>query len=182
MKRTHRGFTLVELLIVVAIVGVLGAMMTMSSTDAVDAAGANTILENLQSLKTAAYQMYINSSLGVAKTITFAGTEQVGANTTDTTKAVLAGYLGKKSDAIGGSNKYGVVGDKTGWYAVYKIDTTDSAGVKAKLKASAAKVELYGVKKTGDPAIGDFATLLYYGKDAEGKDTDDHTCIALKVR
>ena len=173
MKRTHKGFTLVELLIVVAVVGVLAAMMTMSSTDAVDSAGANVILSNLNSLKTAAYQMYINEDLGMAS-IVFAGTATVGSTTSDVT-TTLKKYLGKND--LGTS--YGLVGDTTAWYVVYALGATDSAGVKNKLYASASKAELLGAGANDIDTLN-ATTTTYYDNTKTGDEAQKY--IALKVR
>ena len=59
MKR--RGFTLVELLIVIVVIGVLSAMMMLSSTEAVSSAKASNIISNLRNLKTAALSLYTAS-------------------------------------------------------------------------------------------------------------------------
>ena len=192
MKRTRKGFTLVELLIVIAVVAVLAVMMTMSSTDAVDSARANTIISSLNSLKAAAYQMYVHEPVGMM-TIAFTGDDRVGIDTREedseddersTVADILARYLGKEADIITDGN-YGVIGDKTnGWYAVYKIADTDSSGVKAKLKASAAKVELLGVKPADDePTAAEFADLVssatFYPNTAGA---NAETFVALKVR
>ena len=145
MKRTHKGFTLVELLIVVAVIGALAVMMTMSSADAVDTAGANAIMGNLQTLKTAAYQMYIHEPNTAFKTITFEGNETITASDGTANKAIgdiLKSYLGKDDSSIIGSS-YGLVGNKEAWYVVYKV-SDDTAGIKAKLKANAQKSELLG--------------------------------------
>ena len=159
MKRTHKGFTLVELLIVVAVIGVLATMMTMSSSDAVDAAGANTILSNLNSMKTAVYQMYMDKP--AIATLT---NDKVNLNNGDV-KAALQGYLGKlaASDMIGiditqedteneiereiVGGKYDLVGKGKSWYVVYRMDETDSGGVRKKLGEKAADVELYGASE-----------------------------------
>ena len=53
MKRTRKGFTLVELLIVVAIVGVLASMMTISAGSSTATARAATIYNNIHSIKMA---------------------------------------------------------------------------------------------------------------------------------
>ena len=178
MKRVRKGFTLVELLIVLAVLGSLGAMMSYSSSGAVDSADAAKIISNLQSLKIAALQMYIEEPKIASKTsITFGTDEKVdtaeGASDTRTIAAVLGSYLGKKADAFtssGAAKKYGLVGNATSWYVVYALDTDDSAGVKAKLAAQADATDLYGGASAAATAF-----TAYYANGSE-------THIALKVR
>ncbi|MBR0035718.1 MAG: type II secretion system protein, partial [Synergistaceae bacterium] len=57
MKKFRKGFTLVELLIVLAVLGSLSAMMTGASSDAIDTSTASAILGNLRTLKAAAFEM-----------------------------------------------------------------------------------------------------------------------------
>ena len=63
MKRyaKRRGFTLVELLIVIVVIGILSAMMMLSSTEAVSSAKAAKIISDLRQLKTAALAWYVDN-------------------------------------------------------------------------------------------------------------------------
>ena len=68
-----KGFTLVELLIVIVVIGVLSAMMMLSSTEAVSSAKAAKVINNLRQLKTAALSWYTDnydkvSNIGKIKT------------------------------------------------------------------------------------------------------------------
>ena len=178
MKTVRKGFTLVELLIVIAVLGSLSGMMAYSSSGAVDSADAAKIITNLQTLKMAAMQMYIEkpevASL-VAIDTTNATTTAVTIGTSETTvAAVLGEYLGKKADALtarGAAKKYGLIGDTTSLYVVYALDTDDSTGVKTKLAALANATDLYGGESAATTEFTD-----YYSNG------EDETHIALKVR
>ena len=65
MKRMRKGFTLVELLIVIALIGTLSAMMMVSSSEAQNSARVAKIVEGFRSLS-AAMMMYYNEDTTVA--------------------------------------------------------------------------------------------------------------------
>ncbi|MBQ4431543.1 MAG: prepilin-type N-terminal cleavage/methylation domain-containing protein [Synergistaceae bacterium] len=173
MKRTRKGFTLIELLIVVAIMGALAAMMAASSADSVDVAAASAILNNLQSMKSAAYEMYTEEpAVAGLAAIADGDTAVTGSSTGNTVKAVLGKYLGR----IDIATNYGIVGDKDAWYVYYELQATDSAKVKAKLAGMANRVGLLGA--SGKTLAILSAVTAYYSDTSETAST----VVALRVR
>ncbi|MBQ6773618.1 MAG: type II secretion system protein [Synergistaceae bacterium] len=57
----HKGFTLVELLIVIVVIGILSAMMMLSSSEAVSTAKATKIIADMRNLKTAALAYFADN-------------------------------------------------------------------------------------------------------------------------
>ena len=70
MKKMHKGFTLVELLIVIAILGALSASMSLSAKDATPKAQAARIVSDFKLLKTAV-MMYRIDSDDTTPTVTY---------------------------------------------------------------------------------------------------------------
>lgn len=146
MKNIKRkGFTLVELLIVIVVIGILSAMMMLSSTEAVTSARASNIVSNLRNFKTAAMAMYVDYLDTMDKG------ELPTPPTGKTTHDLLVNYMNK-----GGSSANGVddtanyhlkllnkaTGNDTGygWY-VYVKNVNDPR-VREKLAGRAGSVGL----------------------------------------
>ncbi|MDY6400374.1 MAG: type II secretion system protein [Synergistales bacterium] len=107
MKRNakRKGFTLVELLIVIVVIGVLSAMMMLSSTEAVSSAKAAKVINNLRQLKTAALSWYMDNldivdGLGRIKKASDKANNFTGqfAYNNEVTTHKLVPYLGNASD------------------------------------------------------------------------------------
>ena len=62
LKRKSKGFTLVELLIVVIIIGILAGMMMLSTGSATAKAEAAKIVANMRNMKSAAVMVYADSN------------------------------------------------------------------------------------------------------------------------
>ncbi len=63
----RKGFTLVELLIVIVVIGILSAMMMLSSTEAVTSAKAAKVLADMRNIKTAVLSWYTDNYDKVVK-------------------------------------------------------------------------------------------------------------------
>ena len=162
-----KGFTLVELLIVIVVIGVLSAMMMLSSTEAVSSARANNIISNLRNLKTAALSFYtdnmnalvVNSNgtqLDLSKIPNSGATSPswLGA-AINSAPSIITKYLGDNGNlSINGdtsSNMYCAKGgyaitcaDKGKvWYVVYRFADNEGA-IKEKINSKAASIGLLG--------------------------------------
>ena len=165
---SSKGFTLVEVLIVIAVIGILAAMVMPSSKEAVSAARASSIMNSLQNWKIAAMAWYsdhrdkvniqgrIRTSSATAYTGEFSHDGLVKA---DDLFPYLNGGItldadGKSAtDVRGGKyttdyNATGSGGDYRMWLIKYTMPTDDTL-IKEKLAARAA----YGglINKQGNP-------------------------------
>jgi prepilin-type N-terminal cleavage/methylation domain-containing protein len=142
----RKGFTLVELLIVIVVIGILSAMMMLSSTEAVTSARASNIVSNLRNFKTAAMAMYVDYYDNMDKgTNPKDGTAWTDANTD--TKAILVKYMNKgDSNATDTDiNNYSIVvgtapNGGNGYYV--KCSNVSDTRVQEKLAGRAASVGL----------------------------------------
>lgn len=136
MKR--KGFTLVELLIVIVVIGVLSAMMMLSSTEAVSSARASNIVSNLRNLKTAALAYYVDNLDKYDKANVNANDALDKITSADTILKYLSGS-GTNANYSG----YGFKGTTSGtWYVYYNV--TNDGNVKTKLAGRAGSTGLIG--------------------------------------
>lgn len=140
MKNIKRkGFTLVELLIVIVVIGILSAMMMLSSTEAVTSARASNIVSNLRNFKTAALAMYVDHLDDMDK-----GQLPTPASG-QSTHGMLVQYMnkgGSSSTTSDNTDNYNLVITKEGGIYVY-IENVSDTRVQEKLAGRAGSVGLF---------------------------------------
>ena len=169
MKRTRKGFTLVELLIVIVVIGILSAMLMLSSTEAVTSAEASNIVSNLRNLKTAALALYTdeldyadNDKLEVGVITSTNGTPSTSNGSFD--KVITYMNNGAAADFV----NYGITKTADGWF-VYRQAINDSR-VRSKLAGRAKSVGLLG---------GTAANAL--SQSTQYSSTNNHTVAGMWV-
>ncbi|MBR6901851.1 MAG: type II secretion system protein [Synergistaceae bacterium] len=164
----RKGFTLVELLIVIVVIGVLSTMMMLSSTEAVSSAKAADIISNLRNIKTAALAFYADNidalttndkketMLDQSKIpdIGTGGAEWLG-KVINAHPSIMTKYLGNSNNiSLNGDASannyckeggYGVCCAENGvkWYAVYRFATNETS-IKEKITSRATSTGLLG--------------------------------------
>ena len=158
MKSIRRkGFTLVELLIVIVVIGILSAMMMLSSTEAVSSAKASNVVSNLRNIKTAVLSWYADNLNRVIK-VSGKNEYHIDVDGTDTTfttfvknnSSEIMKYLSsgssvtlKDKNATLNDEDYILIDVKyKDWYVVCKAGSNTK--LKEKLAAKAGGVGLVG--------------------------------------
>ncbi|MDY2985418.1 MAG: prepilin-type N-terminal cleavage/methylation domain-containing protein [Synergistes jonesii] len=136
-----KGFTLVELLIVIVIIGILAGMMMLSTGSATDKAEATKIVSNLRGIKAACLMYYAENS----------------AWPVSSDETVLDKYLDQK---ISGMNSYGIDINNGAIFARYSDAAVMTTGVKNKLKDMASES---GLKASAAVSADDYSngTAVY---------------------
>ena len=108
MKRTRKGFTLVELLIVIAILGVLATMMSLTAGDSTAKAKAAQIVADFKVISSAVsiYMMDSNDTIPQVKYFNetaspdYLGGKLKGYTVTSTDNSVKGWYVATAQDAL----------------------------------------------------------------------------------
>ena len=163
----RKGFTLVELLIVIVVIGILSAMMMLSSTEAVSSAKANNVVSNLRNIKTAVLSWYAdnldkvvleNKSYNIKENASDATGSAfktyVKAHATDFTKYLSnegSVTLKTKEDNLSvGDYMLTNINESKRWVICYYVGT--DASMRSKLAAKASSTGLFGLSaKDTDP-------------------------------
>ena len=163
MKK-YKGFTLIEILIVLVVIGILSSMMVIASNESTTTAKASTIVSNLRNFSMAAMAYYTDNVDNLPDDIDLTGE--------------VKDYLHNEGKIIDGE-KYFVVRDteKKIWWAKYKLDDKDNDRVREKLSGRAEGANLIGTigddtpKKTNDK----YPQYQY-------NSTTQHDCVWLLIR
>ena len=157
-----KGFTLIEVLIVIAVIGILSSMMMMSSTESVSTAKASNIISNLRNFSMAAMAYYTEH------------VDEVGKNPTGyhIELGTVTPYMHNEGDVPDKEN-YIVTNNGGTWWAGYKLSgTVDEGKIKQKLANRAESANLKGSGSDTPPDKG----------DTDSKYKDSHSYVWLLIR
>ena len=129
--RTKKGFTLVEMLIVIMIIGVLSSMMMISSTESINSAKASDIITTLNNIKIAALAHYVDSFDVYNST-----------NSPELDIANIKPYLNNGNSL---SSEYDVKQNNKSWFATYTFTTNSGSNSEIKSKL-AGRAQSSGLK------------------------------------
>ena len=172
MKKMRKGFTLVELLIVIGIIGILGAMGTIGGSEANNIASASKIIEDFNIISAAMSMYYADNKAacdaGKVSLETGAGNLDAAAILTGVTPYMKSVALLSSAEEVA-EGKYTIsIGTDKSWWLAYKIPANNAVkiGNILKNKASQQMLKKSAASSAGAGTAQDPTTInLYDGGD-----------------
>ncbi len=166
--RKRKGFTLMEMMIVIAVMGILASMMMMSSSESVSTARASSIVTNLRNFSMAAMAFYTDSMDHFGKYPNWNGKDS------NYLKPYVKKYMHNEGKIPDEPNII-IYNDSGTWWAGYNLTTAlDNDKVRDKLQGRSESANLKGTTSSTPPAK-DSADDYNYTKEK-------HTYVWLLIR
>ncbi|MBQ9434380.1 MAG: type II secretion system protein [Synergistaceae bacterium] len=142
MKKFRKGFTLLELLVVIGVMGILSTTAMIAGQEATNGARATTIAEGLEKAASAMMMYYADNAEVIAKEGAEAADIATGANaylkTADALESGNTGVEGKYRVVINPAEKKAA----QEWWIEYTLPATDVDGIGLILKNKVTRMGL----------------------------------------
>lgn len=137
MRKLHKGFTLVEVLIVMGVIGILSSAMLFASRESVRTTRAGNVITTLRNFASAAMTFYTDSMDH------FTRNPNDTVNATAGLKNWVKKYMYSEGNTVKDEGKYKVWNDSGTWWVGYDL-TDDKDGIKGRLTSRAGASGLVG--------------------------------------
>ena len=170
MKKFRKGFTLLELLVVIGVMGILSSTAMIAGQQATDAARATNIADGLEKAASAMMMYYSDNADTINESGATAAVITAGANAYLKTKLADSAGAGKYFVALSGT---GAATDK--WFVAYQFLETDTA-LKAMIANKSTRMNL---KASNTPVADDPDTTDVDESEQDNPYTNGETVYML---